>query len=71
MTARERPTRWPAAHLKFVKRTSSEDTGGGTINDKLELANGEFLVIAWDSITLYRNEFEYEEGYEPIGTILR
>ena len=61
----------PKASSAFIKKRWWEDTGGGIRNDILILEKGECLVIGPDSISLYSNYSEYENGHNNLGFIVR
>jgi hypothetical protein len=51
----------------FIKRVWTEDTGGGTMVDFVEMSNGIILTITEDSVVAHQGE--PWESDKPIGDI--
>ena len=52
----------------FIKDITIEQTGGGVVNDIIELKNGFTVVLTLDAIYIFSSVRSYEDQEEPLHT---
>lgn len=57
--------------MTFVESTKTENTGGNVMVDFLTLNDGTLLAISADTIGLYKNIDDFDNGEEAISFIVR